>query len=166
MYLIDWKMTYENHKDLPCKAPCTMYSVLLENGIIDNPFYGLNEAELTKLSEKGCVFECDFEVDEAILSKEYVELSFLGLDTICTIFVNGKLIDNVKNMHRMYRYDVKETLHKGTNKVKLEFSSPVEYFKNMNNKHYLFTNSESIEGAAHLRKALYMSGWDWGVSQT
>lgn len=162
MYLIDWKMTYENHKDLPCKAPCTMYSVLLENGIIDNPFYGLNEVELTKLSEKGCVFECDFEVDEAILSKEYVELSFLGLDTICTIFVNGKLIDNVKNMHRMYRYDVKETLHKGTNKVKLEFSSPVEYFKNMNNKHYLFTNSESIEGAAHLRKALYMSGWDWG----
>ena len=32
----------------------------------------------------------------------------------------------------------------------------------MNNKHFLYTNGDTIPGAIHLRKALYMSGWDWG----
>lgn len=162
MVLTNWKMTYENYKNLDCKAPCTMYGVLLEKGIIENPFYGLNETELSKLSEKDCVFECDFEVDDNTLSKEYVELTFLGLDTICSISVNGTVIDNVKNMHRMYRYDVKDILKKGANNIKLYFSSPLEYFKKMNAKHFLYTNGDTVEGAAHLRKALYMSGWDWG----
>ena len=45
MYLTNWKMTYEGHKNLSCKAPCSMYSVLFEKGIIDDPFYGLNEKD-------------------------------------------------------------------------------------------------------------------------
>ena len=32
----------------------------------------------------------------------------------------------------------------------------------MNNKHFVQTNADTIPGAAHLRKAFYMSGWDWG----
>ena len=48
------------------------------------------------------------------------------------------------------------------NKIELDFASPVKYFEKMNNKHFLWTNGDTIPGAAHLRKALYMSGWDWG----
>ncbi len=65
-------------------------------------------------------------------------------------------------MHRAYKYDVKDLLKPGKNLVELDFSSPIEYFKKMNNKHYLYTTKDSIAGAAHLRKALCMSGWDWG----
>ena len=53
----NWKMTYKEHSLLPCKVPCSMYSVLLEKGIVKDPFYGLNELELTALSDEGCVFE-------------------------------------------------------------------------------------------------------------
>lgn len=162
MYLTEWKMTYEQYKDLPCTAPCTMYGVLLEHKLTDDPFYGLNEREYAKLSEKDCIFESEFEVDEKMLENEYVELTFLGLDTICEITLNGTLLDKVENMHRAYTYDVKELITVGKNKLKLYFSSPVKYFELMNNKHYIFTNGDTIRGAAHLRKALYMSGWDWG----
>lgn len=162
MYLTDWKMTYDTYKNLHCKSPCSMYSVLFEQKIIDDPFYGLNELEYRHLSEKGCKFECEFEVVGDILEKEFVELTFLGLDTICDISINGTHLDSVKNMHRAFTYSVKELLNNGTNLIELNFASPVKYFEKMNNKHYLYTNGDTIPGAAHLRKALYMSGWDWG----
>lgn len=155
-------MTYGEHKGLPCTAPCSMYSVLLQHGLIDDPYYGLNELKATPLSENGCVFETEFTADEDIVEKEYIELHFFGLDTICRITVNGIVVDNVQNMHREYVYDVKNLIVKGKNKIRLQFSSPTEYFKKMNNKHWLYTNGDTIPGAAHLRKALYMSGWDWG----
>ena len=40
MIIDNWKMDYESYKGLECKAPCTMYGVLLEHGIIEDPFYG------------------------------------------------------------------------------------------------------------------------------
>lgn len=162
MKLTNWKMTYEEHKNLECTAPCSMYSVLLDHKIIDNPFYGLNEREYMHLSEKDCRFECEFEVSEEMLTKEYLELTFLGLDTICEITLNGSLLDNTMNMHRAYTYDVKSLLKVGKNTLELDFSSPTKYFAKMNNKHWLWTNGDTIPGASHLRKAFYMSGWDWG----
>ncbi len=162
MKLANWKMTYEEHKNLACSAPCSMYSVLLEHGLIDDPFYGLNEREYMHLSEKDCKFECEFDVEEDSLSKEFAELTFLGLDTICDIYLNGVKIDSVMNMHRAYEYDVKKLLVAGINKLVLDFSSPTKYFEKMNNKHWLWTNGDTIPGASHLRKAFYMSGWDWG----
>ena len=162
MILNNWKMTCGEYKDLECLAPCSMYSVLLEHKLIEDPFYGINEEKVTALSELDCIFETEFILKEETLEREYIELKLSGIDTICDIIVNGNIIDSVKNMHREYVYNVKNYVVKGKNIVRLEFSSPVEYFKKMNNKHWLYTNGDTIEGAAHLRKALYMSGWDWG----
>lgn len=162
MVLNNWKMTCGEYKDLECSAPCSMYSVLLEHELIEDPFYGINEEKATLLSDLDCIFETEFTLDEETLDREYIELKFLGVDTICDIIVNGNTIDSVKNMHREYVYDVKNYVVKGKNNIRLELSSPVEYFKKMNNKHYLYTNGDTIAGAAHLRKAFYMSGWDWG----
>ena len=99
MLLKDWKMTFGEYNKLACSAPCTMYGVLLEHNIIEDPFYRLNEEKATKLSEKDCMFETEFFVDAAMLENEYAELTFLGLDTICRIELNGVELDFVKNMH-------------------------------------------------------------------
>ena len=162
MILNNWKMTYRDHSELPCTAPCSMYSVLYENGIIEDPFYGLNEQKYTSLSDYGCSFTCNFDADDAILTKDYIELIFYGIDTICDITLNGKLLASTKNMHRTYVYDIKDKLSKGANILKLDFKSPTKYFEAMNKRHHIYTNLDTIKGAAHLRKALYMSGWDWG----
>lgn len=162
MIINDWKMTYGEYSGLACQAPASMYSVLLEKGLIKDPYYGLNELEATPLSDKGCVFEAQLTIDKALLDREHVELVFLGLDTLCSIFVNGKLLAKTKNMHRRYIFDIKKLISVGKNEIRLEFDSPVKYFKEMNDKHFLQTNGDTIPGAVHLRKALYMSGWDWG----
>ena len=53
-----------------------MYSVLLDNKLIPDPFYGCNEEELTKLSRNDCEFYSEFNIADDDLSKNYVELSF------------------------------------------------------------------------------------------
>lgn len=163
MIVKDWTLYYEGQESVACQAPCTLYSVLYESGRIPDPFYGLNDQRLTALADKDCAFEAQVEADEALLSRQYVELTFQGLDTICRISLNGVTLDRVKNMHRAYTYDVKELLRPGKNTLRLEFASPTRYFAERHAKHYLYTNDgDTIPGAAHLRKALYQSGWDWG----
>ena len=162
MLINNWKMNYGEHCGLECVAPCSMYSVLLQHGLIEDPFYGINELKLTGLSDKDCSFEAELYIDERATEKKHVELVFLGLDTLCKIFINGKLLAETQNMHRRYIFDIKEYISVGKNDIRLDFSSPTEYFKAMNNKHFVQTNADTIPGAAHLRKAFYMSGWDWG----
>ena len=161
MLITDFKMSVKDFKNVSCTAPCGMYGVLLENKLIPDPFYGTNDKSLTALSYEDCVFEGEFALSAYELNREFAELVFFGLDTICDIYLNGKKIDSVMNMHRSYKYDVRELLAEGKNTLKLYFHSPVRYYQAMNERHPIYTNDDSIQGAAHLRKALFMSGWDW-----
>lgn len=163
MKIQNWTMEYDGFEPLSCQAPCTMYSVLLEHGKIPDPFYGTNEQELRHLGEKDCAFTSVFTPDADLLNREHVELTFYGLDTICAIYLNGHRLGRVKNMHRTYVFDLKGKLLPGENTLRLEFSAPVPYFTEEQRKHYLYMNDgDTIPGTAHLRKAMYQSGWDWG----
>lgn len=162
MKIQSWTMEYDAYEPLACQAPCTMYSVLLEHGKIPDPFYGTNERELRHLGEKDCAFTAVFTPEEGLARKEHVELTFHGLDTLCAITLNGHRLGRVKNMHRTYVFDVKDQLLPGENTLRLEFASPVRYFTQEQRKHYLYMNDgDTIPGTAHLRKAMFESGWDW-----
>ncbi|MBQ3039976.1 MAG: glycoside hydrolase family 2 protein [Clostridia bacterium] len=160
MIINDWKMDFGKYKGLTCTLPADMYSVLFAHGIIPDPYYGLNELDLTDLSRKDCTFYSEFSLTNDELLRERIMLSFYGLDTICDIYFNDKLLDSVKNCHRLYEYDIK-ALARENNEIRLEFKSPVNYYEAIEKSHHLYTNCDSLKGAAHLRKALYMSGWDW-----
>lgn len=161
MKIKKWTMDFEEYKSLPCEIPCTMYGTLIKNEKIENPYFGMNEQKYTPLSSKPCVFHSSFPVDEEILSKDYIELRFYGLDTLCSIFLNDRKIAYTSDMHRIYAFDVKEHLVYGENHLKIEFLSPVEYITKMNNKYFIWNNKDTIPGAAHIRKATCMFGWDW-----
>ncbi len=163
MFIQDWTLHFDGFDPISCQAPCSLYSVLSGAGKIPDPFYGLNERELTALSEKDCAFTARFGADGDLLAREHVLLTFYGLDTLCRIRLNGVELGRVKNMHRSYTYEVKGLLRQDGNELRLDFSSPMRYFSEQNARHYLYTNDgDTLPGAAHLRKALYMSGWDWG----
>ena len=160
MKINNFKMDYESYRGLDCTVPCDMYSVLLKHGYIDEPYNGTNEKILFDYSKKDCVFYSDITLSEKELSKEKIDLIFYGLDTICDIYLNGSHLGRVMNMHRKYEYDIK-SLAKENNVLRLEFKSPVNYFYEMENNHHLYMDTGSTVGACHLRKAFYMSGWDW-----
>ena len=152
MNLSDWTFFMDGFEPLPCRAPCTMYSVLLENGKIPDPFYGVNEQTLRHLGERDCAFETEFTVDARDLEKEYQELEFSGLDTVCRILLNGSPLGRTKNMHRTYVFPVKDRLVPGKNTLRLEFFSPMAYFREAQRRHYLYMNDgDTVPGTAHLR---------------
>ena len=147
MEIKSWMLQYENYKPIACTAPCSLYSVLLDNKLMGNPFYGINEQAATKLCEEPCEFSTTFEVTE---KSRYMELKFGGLDTICDIYLNGRHLDSVNNMHRSFVYDVQDKLLIGENSIRLRFGSPIKYFRDMDNRHSVFTNLDTIPGASQL----------------
>ena len=88
-------------------VPGSVLSILLENGLIDDPFYRDNEnialGILDESFEFSKRFVCDKPYDKTTLVCE-------GLDTICAIYLNGNKIADTDNMHRTYRFDVTEHL--------------------------------------------------------
>ncbi len=160
MELKNWIMTYEGYPDLSCEVPCSLYSTLLDYDLIEDPYYGLNEHKYTALCEKDCEFSCEFEVKDE-WKKDFVYLTFYGLDTLCTIWLNGKKLGETRDMHRTYPFDVKAYLTKGINTLKLHFASPIKAMAKKQNENYLWNNNDSVDGVSHLRKSMCMSGWDW-----
>ena len=159
--LEDWKLSFEG-ETISCKVPSTLYSILLENGKIPDPFYRMNEAEVRKLSEKDCSFFTSFEVEEEILSQKYLSLVFEGIDTLATVELNGAAIAETNNMHRTWKIPVKGLLRRGTNEIRVNLRSPLKMIEQAQKECFLAGNGDSVPGFPHLRKAHYMFGWDWG----
>ncbi len=144
-------------------VPCSMYSVLLKNGRIENPYYRENEKEAMKLSGKDCVFRKTFFVDEALQNAEDATLCFEMLDTLADVYVNGTLVGKASNMHRVWKFSVKDCLKEGENELTVKCYSPVQYADKMIAKRHIWGQDEiTLPGYQYIRKAHYMFGWDWG----
>lgn len=159
MEIKNWIMKFRDFGDIECTSPCSMYGVLLENGKIEDPFYGTNEDEAFRLSDYPCEFVAKFDVKSL---SAHNELVLSGIDTICDIYLNGKKLASTKNMHRTYTFEAGEKLSLGENEIRLKLSSPTEYFKYMESRHHVFADKICLEGISQLRKGFWMSGWDWG----
>ena len=146
----------------PIEAPCSYYQTLLDYGKIEDPYWRDNEKKFVAKWGDNCVFEASFDVTPALLQHRVQELVFEGLDTLCSIYLNGKHLGKSNNMHRTWRFDVCGALCVGENTLRVEIASAVSYFKAAQRRHPLRGNGDTIPGFAHIRKAYYMSGWDWG----
>ena len=145
-----------------CKVPCSYYGVLLENGKIEDPYYRTNEKKIADMFGDDCRFETVFSVDKDVLLRANQELVFEGIDTLSTVYLNGATLAKTDNMHRTWRFDVTGLLHEGENSLVVDIASPVTYFEEKNRLHPMKGNGDTMPGFAHLRKAFYMMGWDWG----
>lgn len=146
----------------PAHVPTTMYKVLLDNGVIEDPFYGENDLLLTAMSDKAFTFDRFFLVSEELYAMAAVEIEFKGLDTLATIWLNGKLLAKTDNMHRTYRYQIKDYLFLGDNQLVIAFESPTAFIAREQSKDPLWGVSTTMDGYEHLRKAHHQFGWDWG----
>ena len=162
-HIREWMLTYENFTGLNGTVPCSLYSILYENHMIEDPFYGLNEYKARELCEKGCTFTAVFDVEEEMLHNEKLLLRFEGVDTLAEIYINGKWIGSTKNMHRIWEFDVKDHLVQGSNAIEVQIHSPMQAAREAASKYPLWgVTHTTVDGYQHIRKAHYMYGWDWG----
>lgn len=157
-----WQMITEDGKIYEGNIPGSVYSILLENQAMEDPFYRENELEALKLMEKDYVFQKTFYVNEEIMNSPEVLLHCDGLDTLCTIYINGCLAGVSNNFHRIWEFDIKEFLKAGENNIKVEIASPVKFIQEEDKKYHVGGAIHAMKGFPHLRKPHCMFGWDWG----
>ena len=89
-----WKMhTAGDAQWYPAQVPGTVYTDLLRNGQMEDPFWKDNEYRALDLMEKDYEYVTVFEGTEA-QEGERQWLRFEGLDTICDIYLNEEKIGN------------------------------------------------------------------------
>ena len=123
-----WQMRKCGEEQLhPVTIPGSVYSALLADGTLEDPFYRENELPAFDLLRNDFEFFRTFEVDEALLSMNRVLLRCEGLDTLAHVYLNGHKLGYADNMHITWEWDAKPFLRQGTNELLIHFDSPIEY---------------------------------------
>jgi beta-mannosidase len=157
---------------LPATVPGTVHTDLLNNKIIEDPYYRLNEKKLQWIDKSDWEYRTVFTVDAEMRDRERMELVFEGLDTYADIFLNGGLILQSDNMFRSWAVDVSGKVRNGENELRVVLESPTRRGLEAL-KAYGFQlaadNDQSEAGemggdrvSPYVRKAPYHFGWDWG----
>ena len=94
-------------------------------------------------------------------SHKHASLIFHGLDTLASIYINGKLKLSTKNMHRSYELDISEELRSGDVALEILFAAPLSDAEAQVEKLGLYPRPYDMP-YNYQRKMACSYGWDWG----
>ncbi|HEV7747833.1 MAG TPA: glycoside hydrolase family 2 protein [Pyrinomonadaceae bacterium] len=146
-------------------VPGCVHTDLLNNKLIDDPFYRDNEQKQQWIGKTDWEYQTTFNVGPELLERSNINLVFEGLDTYANVFLNGELLLAADNMFRTWRVDCKLLLKPGVNTLLIRFRSPInEVLPLMGKLNYQLPagNDQGEKTSPHTRKAPYQFGWDWG----
>jgi beta-mannosidase len=144
-------------------VPGSVYTDMLRNGQMEDPFFKDNELKALKLMDEDYEYKAEFYCEDALLDKEHIILRFDGVDTVADLYLNGTHLDSVCNMHRIWEYEVTHLLLQKENELRVIFHSPTKYIADAYAASETHGSDDAMEGFVHLRKAHCMFGWDWGA---
>jgi beta-mannosidase len=144
---------------LPATAPGSAHGALLAAGRMPDPFQGRQEAEVQWVGERTWVWRLAFRVEDFA---EHEDLVFEGLDTFCTVWLNGEKLLASNNMFVPARVDVRQRLRIGTNELCLRFDPALARARELEAVHGKRPLWNGDSARLHARKAQYHFGWDWG----
>ena len=161
----NWQLCNVKKQDwIPAQVPGDIYSALLSSGKMKDPFFGDNEYEAKALMEEDYEYKTVFcFCSEQFADCQEMILRFEGIDTLADLYLNECYLGKADNMHRIWEFPVKELLEDGENTLRVVIHSPLKFMAEAFAKYHNRGNDDTIEGFMHLRKAHYMSGWDWGA---
>lgn len=150
---------------LPAVVPGHIHETLTVNQIIADPFKGLHELGCEWVDETDWEYRCEFEWLPADGCPRRV-LRFDSLDTVCEVELNGKPLGSSRNMFVPAEFDVSDVLATGVNEIRVTFRSAVREGLRLRQAYFegegLPWDSDWFDERAFVRKAQYMTGWDWG----
>lgn len=146
----------------------SVQEALINQGVLPNPFYGVNESKFNWIENEDWIFESTFDLAQEILNNPYVFINFNSIDTYATIYINDKEIGQTESAFVRYRFDIKPYIKKGQNIIRIHFVSPVNYHKAAYNAlkvKYPTPNdvNDSIKVSSMSRKPQFQFGWDWSL---
>ncbi|MET7418626.1 glycoside hydrolase family 2 protein [Dactylosporangium sp. NPDC005555] len=143
---------------VPAAVPGCVHTDLLAAGLIPDPYLDANELDLAWIGRTSWVYETTFDADE---TGDRVDLVAGGLDTVATVTLNGVELGRTANMHRGYRFDVREVLRPTGNRLEVRFDSAYDYAHAVRDALGERPNAYD-EPFQYIRKMASNFGWDWG----
>lgn len=156
----------------PATVPGVVQTDLMNNQLIEDPFYRLNERAIQWVDKEDWEYKTTLDVTPDVFDKQHIELDFKGLDTYADVYLNDSCILKADNMFREWQVEVKDLLKKDGNELRIYFRSPIkEDIPKFDALKYPLEsgNDQSENGgifnkqvSVFARKAGYHYGWDWG----
>jgi beta-mannosidase len=150
---------------LPARVPGHVHLDLIEQGVIADPFEAMNELGCQWVDEQEVSYRTHFEFTPDESAPERV-LRFEGLDTVCSVYLNGERIAEHDNMFVPLEIELGTRLVSGENTLEVRFGSAVKVGRELRAayfaEHGLAANTARFDERSFVRKAQYMYGWDWG----
>jgi len=139
-------------------VPGSVHLDLLRDGLMPDPFKGVNEKKVQWVGETDWIFMTRFYLDESFRNKDVINLELEGIDTYAQVYLNDSLILKADNMFRRWTVPVRKLL-RDANVLRVEFTAP-EKIASAEAARLSYTLPEGLR--SFTRKAQYHYGWDWG----
>ncbi len=158
----------------PAEVPGTVHTDLMAAGIIEDPYFRLNERAVQWVDKEEWIYRTTFDVGAELFARDHISLIFEGLDTYADVTLNGESIVTADNMFREWTADVKALLRETGNELEVKFRSAtregLRMWETTPWRDIIESgNDQSANGGlfsarvgVFVRKAGYHFGWDWG----
>jgi beta-mannosidase len=146
---------------LPATVPGNVHTDLMAAGKLKDPFIGDHEADVAWVEQTPWEYRRRFSLEPAMQAAGRVRLVAEGLDTWCTLWLNGKKLGRTENSFVEHVFDVTRLLKAGANELVLRFEPPTAVLMELQAKQG-FSPGVGEELRSQGRKAQYSFGWDWG----
>ena len=150
---------------LESHVPGCVHADLEAAGIIPDITYRDNEKDIHWVAEKDWIYEREIQVEPSLLQRRHLTLRMEGLDTYCTVAVNGHTVLEADNMFRTWEVDVREWIQPGANRLRFHFKSPIPTIRERFAQKPLYGWARyhpDYVGKSYARKMACSFGWDWG----
>lgn len=166
----DWNIqSADGQLKLQTRVPGTVMDQLEKENYFgkEGIFWKKNNRKVQPYAHQDYIFSRTFYVDRVLLKQEKILLECDGLDTLATVYINGREAGRADNMHRRYRFSLNELLKEGENSIEIRFDDSIEYILKKRDKRPLLHSYHDLPDTAQagfnqIRKSHCSYGWDWG----
>lgn len=156
-----WHIDSPKVEKLPVTIPGSVLSALLDNHLIDDPYYRENEASARAWLYYDYTFTRNFSLTAENLKKQNY-LFTDGINTIAKLYINRVFVANFCDMHTPKHILLDNQILKEDNEIRIEFESPYRYIDQYDDQGLFATFGLTREKSPCIRQPNFMFGWDWG----
>ena len=150
--------TLDLPESIPASVPGCIHTDLITAGIIADISVDGRESDQMWIWKSDSIYRTHINQNSA---SNRASLKFHGLDTLASIFINGRLVLSTKNMHRSYEIEITDYLSVGDVDLEIHFKAPLTDAEEQLEKLGLYPRPLDMP-YNYQRKMACSYGWDWG----
>ena len=144
------------------QVPGCVHRDLLRHRLLPDPFWASNETLVQWVSDRAWEYRTRFTLPVGVAGDANVDLVTDGLDTVATLWLNGRVLGRSENMFTAGRFPARHLLRAGRNELLIRFDSATRYVRTHRLAHRPREINDPVGGATRIRKQQCQFGWDWG----